>query len=610
MNLEIPLYNFSHTRPIIGFGNFSYIEPSGSPMVDRTIVQSKFDLWRYVLKNRLLQSSDEYTRIKAWSLLTDKTILAYYKFKFDNKPLKLRWYQDVLLSDHGKRVLFTAANQVGKSLTLNIDAAIEFLTDHGKNWVGVLVSNSLDQSMFQMDRIKMLLRSAEIDYREEETTDKKTGKKDNATQVSYTFYDNGKPKYTNLLICCPHTSSALGYPANVLWLDEFDFWENVKNGQEHFLYQIAIPRTFETKGSIKIFSNPNGKERLLYKLWNQKDEQGNPVWHRYQFNYWDKPTANQAEFNTLKRGMTAAQVESTLLAVFSRSEGAFFSSEEIRDSISPELNEKRDQAGIGRETAWFLDVGSVHDQSVLVGGYLTENEKEPSIPILNVFWVHKYPVGYPLSRVVGIDLPDDGWESETDNNPSVKEVLGMYSEEVNGIQSYPLFGCDVTGNAGIIPLFNTAGIEPVDITFSGKRKWHMYQRFQYYMQQRYLKRALDRDENTVAGKDTDYQLSKLIVKKSTNTVYRQIHHENEDDFDDVPDSIAGLIYIIDCPDLPGLSFDIINNGKSMLPEIEQEKEEIKEYKKNNPQYADQYIPGFYNMSDFDKWMSNKEKVRQ
>ena len=498
MELEVPKYDLKHTRSIVGYGNFSYTKQkeNENSMVDISIVEQKFKLWNYIAEKELITKGTKLERLKTLSLLKDKTIMAYAYFKFDNKPFKLRWTQDCLLSDNHDRILYAAANQTGKSLTLDADAAIEFLRDHGKNWVGILVSSSLPQSQYQMDRIKLLLKSAKISYKEEETVDTKTGKKDNATQLSYTFYDpDGKtPLYTNFLICCPHTSSALGYPADDIWLDEFDFWENID--QKHFVYQIIIPRTFETGGKIKIFSNPNGKDRMLYELWNQKDEQGNYVWHRYNFNYWDKPGANQKEFDKLKTGMTRQQVDSTLLAVFSQSAGAFLSYEEIKNQLDSELCQKGDQAGYGRETAWFLDVGSVHDQSSLTGGYISENKEQPELPIINGFYIHKYPVGYPLARVVGI-LPKekDGWEDEAEDNPSVKSVLEEYSEEEGEEKFLPLFGCDVTGNSGIIPLFNTVGIEPVDITFSGPKKWRMYQRYQAYSQQRYFCDALHQERS-------------------------------------------------------------------------------------------------------------------
>lgn len=594
----LPSYDFDFSKPVVGFGNFTKKFVNCRVCnIDRSFVDKKLRIF-----SELASSDNEFDNAKAFLLNKDKSIFCYNNFLFNNNPMKLRWYQDVLLSDTYDRILFVAANQIGKSITLCVDAASEFLQDHNKEWVGILVSNSLDQSTFQMDRIKQFLKSANISYREEDTFDTKTGKKDNSTKISYTFYsEDGKtPLYTNLLICCPHTSSALGYPADVLWLDEFDFWENCD--QEHFMFQIAIPRTFDTKGKIKIFTNPNGKERMTWKLWNMKDSKDNFVWHRYQFNYWDKPGASQIDFDKNSVGMSQFQVESTLLAVFGKSEGAFFSSKEIHDMFDKELSEKGDMSGFGRDTAWFLDVGSVHDQSVLVGGYLEENPEVPEIPLIKIFWIHKYPVGYPLARVFGVDSSIDefdGWEEYSEDNPSVKEVLEKYS--FGGEQ--PLFGFDATGNSGLIPLCVAAGIDAVDIIFSGKKKWDMYLRFQYYVQKRFIKRCKERDSNTVRGCDFDYQMSKLVVKKTQNMSYRKIHHESESDLDDCMDAVVGLIHLIENPDLPSLSFDIINDGRSVLEDVE------KEYKEK-VESGDVYVPSFYDRSELDSWIDQKERSYQ
>lgn len=607
MDLVLPQYDVKHTRPIVGYGNRSYKiqDKNQNCMIDQSIVEKKFELWDYVIKNNLLSSSDELIRAKAIQLLRDKTILAYANLKFDGEPIKMYYLQDVILSDTGNRIQFCGCNQkIGKSFCLNVDAATDFMIDHKKNWIGIIVSGSLPQSQFQMDRVKMLLKSSNITYREENTINTNTGKKDNTTQLSYMFYskDGKTPLYRNLLICCPHTSSALGYPANVLWFDEFDFWENCD--QTHFLFQIAIPRTFRTQGKIKVYSNPDGKEKMMYKIRNFKNKDDSPAWHRYEFNYWDAPDATQEEFDKSIVGMTKTQIESTLLAIYTRTEGSFFSTEEIRDMLCPELAQKGDSAGYGKETAWFLDVGSVHDQSVLVGGYIEENPDVPEIPLLKMFYIHKYPVGYPIGRVVGIEQVDkeDDWEDYAEDNPSVKETLSNYSDKVGETKYQPLFGFDATGNAGMLPLFQATEIEAVDVTFTGKLKWHMYQRFQYYVQQRFIKRARERDANTVKGCDCDYQLSKLIVKKNTNTVYKQIHHENEDDLDDVADSIAGFIHLIENPDLPSLSFDIIEH-KGVVSEQQGKESDIPEQDKK---LEGQYVPSFVNRGELNNWMERRE----
>jgi hypothetical protein len=527
MNLEVPKYNLDFSKPVLALGNFSYNHnPILKSYIDKSIVQTKFELWQYVAKNKLIQSPDEMVRARAISLLKDKTIFAYSYFMFDNKPFKCRYYQDVLLSDSYDRILYAASNQSGKSICLDIDAATEFLIDHKKGWVGLLVSNSLDQSEYQMGRIKHLLKSAKISYKEEDTTETKTGKKDNSTQISYTFYDKDgiTPLYTNLLICCPHTSSALGYPADNLWLDEFEFWDDCD--YEHFLYQIAIPRTFETKGKIKIFSNPDGKSKMMYKLWNLKDKKGEYVWHRYNFNYWDKDDATQEGFDKMTHGMTRSKIASTSLALFVDTDVCYFTEEEVLKSYDPNVVMKPDV-----QVFMFLDVGAKHDQSVLTIGYVDYPDGEQGFPHIYIPIIHVYPVAYPLSRVVGAysdNQETDGWHYE-------KSVADYYKEFVAD-NIYPTLGFDVTGNSGIVPLIETIQIPVQDVVFSGPKKSGYYQRFKYFMEKGLLHRC--------KSEEFEFQTSHLEMKKSSRG-YMSIHHENEDELDDCPDSVAGLIALAD-----------------------------------------------------------------
>jgi len=208
------------------------------------------------------------------------------------------------------------------------------------------------------------------------------------------------------------------------------------------------------------------------------------------------------------------------------------------------------------------------------------------------------------NKMVPLQDLRDGWQDYVEQNPSLKWILGEYSEEYAGKKYQPLFGFDATGNAGMSPLLAVSGIEAVDVTFSGKLKWHMYQRYQYYVHQRFLKRGKERDSNTVRGCDFDYQASKLVVKKGTKTTYKQIHHENKDDLDDTQDAMVGFIHLIENPDLPSLSYDIIGkDGKSVLGKDGQVKKDEDE---GDERLKGQYIPSFINKGELRNWMNNRE----
>lgn len=390
-----------------------------------------------------------------------------------------------------------------------------------------------------MRRVKSLLNSMDkLNWKDEK------GDADSMSVISVDKRDDkGNVKYINMLICAPCTEGLLGYDLHDLNLDEFEYWDI---DIAHFFNQIAQPRTYSTKGNITIFSNPNGMDSFVAELEGQRliDNMTNK-WHTYIFSYLDKPGNTQPEYDQLKHELPRQEFESTVAAIRSISDRNYFTPDEISRSYDEKL---RDLDMIGKQPFFFLDVGSKHDQSVLVAGFIETDKIETGegtrdINHIYVPIIHIYPVGYPLSRVVGIysaNQDSDGWHIEK----SVKDHILEWQN--NGIQ--PIFGVDVTGNSGISPLFQSAGINPMDVVFSGPSKSGMYQRYKYFMEKGLLHR--------IKCKEFDYQASHLEVKKSQRG-YLMIHHDNEKDLDDVMDAIAGLIYLADNPDTFPVTVTII-----------------------------------------------------
>ena len=60
----------------------------------------------------------------------------------------------------------------------------------------------------------------------------------------------------------------------------------------------------------------------------------------------------------------------------------------------------------------------------------------------------------------------------------------------------------------------------------------------------------------IKSPEFEYQASHLEVRKSQRG-YLILHHANEDDLDDVPDAISGLVYLADSPLLITPSLTII-----------------------------------------------------
>lgn len=542
-----------------------------SKVVDRTqkdlsVYDKKFRLW-----NEFITTEARYSQYTMGNLIRDKTI---YLYGFYN--IKHTWYQDMIISDPFRFKIFCAANQIGKSFLLNSQAIFDLTIDHGFGFNRAIISKSLQQAKYQMTRVRNMLRQGKIDWTEDK------GSTDNIMIISVDKFDQDpkkahmpkskRYKYTNMLIVAPCTEGALGYDLNAIDLDEFDFWDiDTKN----FFYQIAQPRTYHTGGSISIYSNPNGREGFMYELWNQVlpasgDTPAHHKWHRYQFNYWDKDNPSQKEFDELTNGMTKRQIESTLLGEFSTGEGTFFTEEEIKGTQDLTLNETSalDSTGHYRQTFWFLDVAASVDASVLCGAYVEPDKDNSLWQHVHIFKIHEYPIGYPLYRVVGAysdQAATDGWHTEK----SVKEYL----QEAASDGANPVFGVDVTGNQGMIPLFQSVGIYPIDITFSGPAKSGYYFKTKYCMEKKLLHR--------VVNKSFDYQFSVIKAEKAQRG-YWKFHHEKESDHDDVPDSVVGVIWLatgmvseLGLTVIDGKGNIYQHNDDSSIPRLKKETEDIK-----------------------------------
>jgi len=481
---------------------------------DLTVYNTKFKLWDDAMARGLVTKYEV-----LGTLLRDPTIYAYALYK-----VKHTWYQDMIACDSHRFKIFAAANQIGKSYLLNTQAVRDLVIDHGHAFNRAIISKSLQQAKYQMNRIRNMLRSGNIRWEEDK------GSTDNIMILSVDIFDtkgyNKNPnekqkrpyKYTNYLILAPCTEGALGYDLHAMDLDEFDWWDI---DTKTFFYQIAQPRTYQTGGNITIFSNPNGREGFMYELWNQMLPASGPFparykWHRYQFNYWDKENPTQKEFDELTVGMTRRQVESTLLGEFSTSEGSFFTYEEIKRTEDVSLQEAH---AIGKQTFWFLDVGASIDASVLTGCYVEPDKDNDLLKHVYMFKIHEYPIGYPLYRVAGSysdNLETDGWHHEK----SVKEYL--QEAGMDGIT--PVFGCDTQNNKGMVGLFNAIGIYPLEVVFSGPAKAGFYTKAKYFFEKGLLHR--------VVNKGFDYQFSVIQAKRSQRG-YFMFHHERESDHDDV-----------------------------------------------------------------------------
>lgn len=496
-------------------------------MCSRT--EAKFSAWDNVIEKNILEDGTDEDKKKVYQMLKDPSIYAYAFFR-DPKNTKKRFkvypYQDMIINDNHDRIMFVAANQIGKSIALCLKALHFALFNPGTTVL--LVSKTLPQSKDLLRQIKFFLHNSRLDFKYD------IGDSETKTEIYFKHFDEEDvydekldKVFTQLkelpqsrIICVPATEAALGYAVHLAMIDELAFYED----GSYFYNQILQPRTYTTKGQIVVFSNPNGQQGIFWELWNNK------YFHRYRFNFLDCPTNTQLEFDKISESLTREEIDSTLLAVFTSPEGGFLSLQERKDmqeersSLIPSL--------ITTPVYIFFDWAKTRDRTVRVIGIPITKSEADWAPDVYVYEMLEYPQGTSYSDIVDVDL---------------KELINTI-----GFQNVAMVGWDNTGvGSGIedfIKRVEQLGIMAMPVEYGLENKSRIYTLFKLLAERRRIK--------VPYMKECDKQLSMLRFKRSSRG-YLQVHHENEKDRDDFPDALAGLCSLIIQPENPEVSVTIV-----------------------------------------------------
>ena len=126
----------------------------------------KFKTWDKILEEKWLESADPKKQQEVYLMLLDPTIYAYAFFKNPkhlNERFKCYPYQDIILNDNHKRIVFVAANQIGKSIALCLKAITFSLLNPGTTVM--LTSKTFPQSKDLLRQIKQFLQNSRLDYK-------------------------------------------------------------------------------------------------------------------------------------------------------------------------------------------------------------------------------------------------------------------------------------------------------------------------------------------------------------------------------------------------------------------------------------------------------------
>ena len=504
---------------------------SGAPaeMIRKTA--AKFEAWDDVLEKKTLETGTPEEIAEAYALLQDPTIYAYAFFKdprHTQKRFKMYYYQDAIINDPHRRIIFAAANQIGKSIALCVKALTFAFHNPGKTVL--MTSKTLPQSKDLLRQIKQFLQNSRLDYKYD------VGDTETKTEIYFRHfvdeevYDKELDKTfiqtrelpQSRIICVPATEAALGYAVDLALEDELFFYEN----GEYFHKQILQPRTYTTKGQIIVFSNPNGQQGIGWELWNDDD------FHRYRFNFLDCPTNTQKEFDRLCKNLTREQIDSTLLAVFTSPEGGFLTllerknmQEVARSSMLPSV--------ITKPIYVFFDWAKVKDRTVriIASPNKSKNEEDWADEVY-VYEMLEYPSGTSYTKIIDEDLKN-----------LINDV---------GPQMVAMVGWDNTGVGRGLEDFTKRveqlGIMAMPVEFSLENKSRIFTLFKLLAEQQRIKIPY--------VKECDKQLSMLRFQRSPRG-HLKVHHENEKDRDDFPDALAGVCSLIIQPENPPISATII-----------------------------------------------------
>jgi hypothetical protein len=478
----------------------------------REFTQSKFDLWDKMCVEGWLENPERAGQV--YSFLNDPSVYFYAFFKNEKgEPFKVFPYQDIILNDNNKRIIFAAANQVGKSITLCIKALHFALNNPGKTVV--MFSKTLPQSKDLLRQIKDFLRNCNLDYKSV------VGDSDNKTEIYFKHYNNkGKSLKQSRILCIPATEGGLGFPVDLLLIDELAFYDD----GEYFYYQIAQPRTYFTKGQIIVFSNPAGQTGVFWRLWNDSD------FSQYRFNFLDCPMNSLEEYEKLRLKLTAERFDSTVNAIFTSPEGGFLSLDERKRIQSIDLPNSLPTV-LTTPVYIFFDWAKTVDRTVRVIGVPVFEEGSWADKI-KVLEMKEYPQNTPYNEIIDVDL---------------KNLIHSL-----GIQNVAMVGWDNTGvGKGLEDFVNRVqqfGISTMPVEFSLKNKSRIYTLFKLLVEQnRIVMPFVD---------VCDRQLAALRFKRVDGNTLK-VHHENERDRDDFPDALAGLCSLIISPENAPVTCEII-----------------------------------------------------
>lgn len=416
----------------------------------------------------------------------DPTLFAYLHFKDDrlNQFKALPW-QDKFLNSKSKRKLLCCARQIGKSTITGILALHKAYFNPG--YTILVISRTKDQAMELVYRIRKFLNTSRFTIWDE----LQAKRMENKREIILRSETRG---IESRIIVVPATEAALGYSANIVIGDEAARWED---GDRVFL-EVVEPTVTMTKGDIYLLSTPAGRQGYFFRCFNMTD-----IWDVFHFDYTANPFVTEKEMDQKRKLHTSFSFAINYLAKFAASEDAYFTPNEISQSISPE-------AGIGwrgeKNIAVGVDFGKVNDKCIIDIGTVINPEKPISEQIVRLLDRRVKPLGTDYSIVL--------------------EEL----KEINKILEPNIFVLDVTSGETPSDILIQSGLAIEPFKFTIQSKISLMNNVKILMQQNRLQ-IPDADELIEQLQIFQYSISKINQD-------RLMLHAPEGKHDDEVDALA------------------------------------------------------------------------
>jgi len=316
--------------------------------------------------------------------LDDPTLWAYEFFRNPmsrDDPFKAQIFQDLILNDKSKNILAVLCRQVGKSITVAVQAIHTAYFCPGSTVV--IISATKEQAVELVFKMKQFFLNAKISF-----DVLMPSAKDKKTEIVIRSPGAKEKGVISRIISLPATDAARGYSADLAIIDEAAFLDHPKGG-DYVFSSIVRPMVLRTKGKIMLCTTPNGAQGFVYELFN------NPDWSVYHFDWRVCDDYSEESIGKLRRETEPLKFAAEYEAKFNSPQSAYFGYEFIRRCTSQDLG-----VPLPGGLVCGVDFGKINDRCVILLGYVKNPDASENERVVKVWKRIVKPIGTDYAQIM------------------------------------------------------------------------------------------------------------------------------------------------------------------------------------------------------------------